>query len=103
MEAGKNKASFQVMAGNKAGNQLYDNLTGYARDSIYGNEVYGDAQTMLGFGIGSDKVMDDMKMLGDIAMGSSEKLGSPYPGVFTDPKRRQASGPRLVAAHQCRL
>jgi tape measure domain-containing protein len=76
MEAGKNKASFQVMAGSKAGNRLYDDLTKYARDSIYGNEVYQNAQTMLGFGINDAKVMPYMKMLGDVAMGDSQKLQS---------------------------
>lgn len=74
MEAGKNKAAFETMAGHKKGNQLYDDLTNFARDSIFGNEVYKNAQTMLGFGMAVDKVMPSMKMLGDISMGDTQKL-----------------------------
>ncbi|QTE37235.1 tape measure protein [Mucilaginibacter gossypii] len=68
--------SFQVMAGNKQGDQLHSNLMGFAKDTIYGNEVFGEAKTMLGFGIAAKNIMPDLKMLGDVAMGDAEKMKS---------------------------
>jgi len=68
--------SFEVMAGNKQGDQLHGNLMGFAKDTIYGNEVFGEAKTMLGFGIAAKNIMPDLKMLGDVAMGDAEKMKS---------------------------
>lgn len=68
--------SFEVLAGKEQGGQLNKDLTKYAADSIYGNEVFKDAQTMLGFGIAVKDVMPNIRMLGDIAMGDAEKLNS---------------------------
>ena len=68
--------SFEVMAGKEAGGALNKDLTKYAADSIYGNEVFKDAQMMMGYGASANEVMPDLKMLGDVAMGSSEKLGA---------------------------
>jgi len=76
LQAQARQASFEVLAGKQGGTRLNNNLTKYAQDSIYGNEVYQNAQTMLGFGLNEKDVMPSLKMLGDIAMGSSEKLGS---------------------------
>ncbi|WP_121812796.1 tape measure protein [Mucilaginibacter kameinonensis] len=68
--------SFEVMAGNKQGDKLHNNLMGFANDTIYGNEVFGEAKTMLGFGIAAKDIMPDLKMLGDVAMGDAEKMKS---------------------------
>jgi tape measure domain-containing protein len=76
LEAQARQTSFGVMAGKQEGTRLNNDLTKYAQDSIYGNEVYQNAQTMMAFGIGSKEVMGDLKMLGDIAMGDANKLGS---------------------------
>ncbi|MBS1740732.1 MAG: tape measure protein [Bacteroidetes bacterium] len=76
MQAAQKKVSFQTMAGNKAGSQLYGDLTKFAQDSIFGNELYQNAQTMLAFGANVQEVMPDLKMLGDISMGDKERLGS---------------------------
>ncbi len=76
MQADKTRASMRAMAGDAQGEQLYGDLTKYARDTIWGNEVHDNAQTMLGFGIGSDKVMGYTKMLSDVAMGDKNKLNS---------------------------
>jgi tape measure domain-containing protein len=70
------QTSFEVMAGKEGGTKLNKDLTKYAQDSIYGKEVYQNAQTMLGFGLGAESVMPSMKMLGDVAMGNADKLGS---------------------------
>lgn len=76
MQGGAQKVSFETMAGAQAGNKLYGDLTKYAQDSIFGNELYQNAQTMLAFGGAAKDVMPDLKMLGDISMGNKEKLQS---------------------------
>lgn len=76
LDAQARQASFEVMAGKDAGAALNKDLTKYAQDSIYGKEVYGNAQTMMGFGIDSKDVMGNTRMLGDVAMGNAQKLES---------------------------
>jgi tape measure domain-containing protein len=76
MEGQKIKASMQVLAGQGKGGDLYKDITKFAQESIFGNELYKDAQTLMGFGIKSDNVMPYLRMLGDISMGDKEKLGS---------------------------
>jgi tape measure domain-containing protein len=76
LQAQARKASFEVMAGKSEGNALNQGLTKFAQDSIYGNELYQNAQTMLAFGASAKEVLPDLKMLGDIAMGNKERLGS---------------------------
>ena len=76
LKAQARKASFEVMAGKQAGGSLNNQLTKYAQDSIYGNEVYANAQTMLAFGASDKDIMADTKMLGDVAMGNAERLKS---------------------------
>lgn len=76
LQAQARSKSFEVMAGKKEGGQLNKDLTKFAQDSIYGNEVFQNAQTMMGFGAAAKEVMPDLKMLGDIAMGDANKLGA---------------------------
>ena len=76
MEADRTKTGMQVLAGDAKGGQLYGELTKYANDTIFGNELHQNAQTMLGFGIAAEKIMPSIKMLGDVSMGNKEKLGS---------------------------
>ncbi|MDB5029723.1 tape measure protein [Mucilaginibacter sp.] len=68
--------SFDVMAGKKQGGELHKDLIGFATDTIYGNEVFGEAKMMLGFGVAAKNVMPSLKMLGDIAMGDVEHMKS---------------------------
>jgi tape measure domain-containing protein len=74
LDAQARQTSFEVMAGKEQGTALNKDLTKYAQDSIYGNEVYQNAQTMMAFGIAPKEVMGDMKMLGDIAMGNKDRM-----------------------------
>lgn len=76
LDAEANKVAFQTMAGNAPGNKLYGDLTKYAQNTIYGNEVYKEAKTMLAFGVATDKIMPSLKMLGDIAMGDKQRMES---------------------------
>ena len=69
---------FNVLLGSaeKAGKLLGD-LNQYANFTPYSNEgIIKGAETMLGFGIAQEKIMGNMRMLGDVAMGNEEKLGS---------------------------
>lgn len=76
MEAGKEKMKLQVLTGSaEIGGALYDGLTKFATDTVFGNELYGYATQMLANGIKDSNVMPLMKVLGDISMGDSEKLG----------------------------
>lgn len=76
MDAGKLRTEFSVLGKGIAGNQLYDNLTKYIQDSIFGTELYGDAKTLLAFGESVNDIMPDLKMLGDVAMGDKEKMSA---------------------------
>lgn len=76
MQGGAQKVSFETMAGKNAGGALYGDITKFARQSIYGNELYGLAQQQLAFGATAKEVMPTLKMLGDISMGDKEKLSS---------------------------
>ncbi|NDD53201.1 hypothetical protein EBZ39_04860 [bacterium] len=75
MEAEKLRAQFGVLAGKDAGGALYKDLTKWIGDSVFGTEQYANARTMLGFGIKANEVVPAMKMLGDISMGDTEKMG----------------------------
>lgn len=76
LDASKLKAEFGVLAGQMEGADLFKNLTKYIQDSIFGTELYGDAKTLLAYGINAREIMPDMKMLGDVAMGDKEKMKS---------------------------
>lgn len=69
---------FEVLLGSveKATGMLKE-LNGYADATPYSNEgIVKGAETMLGFGIAQEKVMANMRMLGDVAMGNEERLSS---------------------------
>lgn len=77
MEAGKEKMKLQVLTGSaEIGTALYDGLTKFATDTVFGTEVYDMANQMLANGIKDVDIMPLMKQLGDISMGDANKLGS---------------------------
>lgn len=76
MERQMASTSFEVMAGKADGDKLHKNLMGFATDTIYGNEVFGEAKTLLGFGVQAKNIMPTLKMLGDVAMGDAERMRS---------------------------
>lgn len=76
MDADRTAVSFEVMLGSqqKAADML-NQMNRYAADSPYSRlGVQEAAQTMLGFGVEQQKVIRSLKMLGDIAMGNSERF-----------------------------
>lgn len=69
--------SFEVLTGNKGiGGALAGQLNDLQQQTVLGPEVFKNAQTMLGFGITAEKIIPNLKMLGDVSMGDAEKLQS---------------------------
>ncbi len=76
IELEQSNIKFEVLLGSveKAKTMLSD-LTQYAEKTPYSFDgLQKGAETMFGFGIAEEKIIPNMKMLGDIAMGSDEKL-----------------------------
>lgn len=76
MEAGKTAVSFDVLLGSQARSAgMLEEMNRYAADSPYSRlGVQDAAKTMLGFGVAQEDVMSSLRMLGDIAMGDSERF-----------------------------
>lgn len=73
----KLQVSFDVLTGSKeAGSKLTKELVDLQKNTILGGEVFEGAQTMLGFGIDQAKVVDTLRMIGDVSMGDAEKFKS---------------------------
>lgn len=76
MEAEKTATSFNVLVGNeeKAAKMLGE-LNRYADNTLWDRSTTQEAaKTMLGFGVSTESVVGDLKMLGDVAMGDKNKL-----------------------------
>lgn len=73
----KLQVSFDVLTGSKeAGSKLTKELVDLQKNTILGGEVFEGAQTMLGFGIDQAKVVETLRMIGDVSMGDAEKFKS---------------------------
>lgn len=71
------QTSFNTLTGSeRSGKALTSDLVSLQKDTVLGSEVFKNAQTMLGFGFGDKDVVANMRMLGDIAMGDTQKLES---------------------------
>ena len=72
------QVSFQVLVGDvERANELFAQIKSYSAVTPYESEDLAKAaQTMLGFGIAADEVMNNLRAIGDIAMGNKEKLGA---------------------------
>lgn len=77
VEMEQTNIKFEVLLGSvEKATVMLKNLNDYANATPYSNEgIIKGAETMLGFGIANEKIMGNMKMLGDVAMGNQEKLG----------------------------
>lgn len=78
VEMEQTNIKFEVLLGSvDKATAMIKELNGYADATPYSNEgIIKGAETMLGFGIAQEKVMGNMKMLGDVAMGNEQTLGS---------------------------
>lgn len=71
------QVSFKTLAGTEVGGQLFEDIKQYATSTpLLLNDLASAAQTMLGFGIEAGKILPNLKAIGDISMGDSQKLQS---------------------------
>lgn len=71
------QTSFNVLAGSdESGQALTKQLVALQKNTVLGSEVFKNAQTMMGFGFASTDVIDNLRMLGDVAMGDKQRLDS---------------------------
>lgn len=71
------QVSFRTLAGTEVGGQLFDDIKQYATSTpLLLNDLASAAQTMLGFGIEAGKILPNLKAIGDISMGDSQRLQS---------------------------
>lgn len=76
-ERQKIQSSFNILAGSKnSGEKLTADLVKLQKNSVLGPEVFQNAQNMLGHGIKAEDIAPNMKMLGDVSMGDTQKLNS---------------------------
>ena len=72
------ETSFRVLIGNKdKADELFSSIRKFAVETpLQLNDLAGAAKTMMGFGIASDDILANLKALGDVAMGDSQKFQS---------------------------
>ena len=78
METEKTATAFRVLAGSEETSaKLLGQLNKYADETVWNRpEIQEAAKTMMGFGVSTETVFKDLKMLGDVAMGDKNKLQS---------------------------
>lgn len=76
MEAEKTATSFNVLVGNETtAAKMLGELNKYADNTLWDRSTTQEAaKTMLSFGVSTETVVDDLKMLGDVAMGDKNKM-----------------------------
>ena len=76
MEAEKTSVAFNVLVGNEAkAAKMLGEINKYADNTLWDRATtQSAAQTMLGFGVSTETVVDDLKMLGDVAQGDKNRL-----------------------------
>ncbi len=78
METEKTATAFRVLVGSQeVSTKLLGQFNKYADDTVWNRpDIREAAKTMIGFGVSTETVFEDLKMLGDIAMGDRNKLQS---------------------------
>lgn len=76
MEAEKTATAFRVLVGSEsAAAKMLGEINSYADNTLWDRSTTQEAtKTMLGFGVSASSVVDDLKMLGDVAMGDKNRL-----------------------------
>lgn len=77
MAYGMQERSFQVLTKDaRRGKDLAAELRQMKQTTLVGAGVYGNAQTMLGFGVGAGNVMRNLREVGDVGMGDTQRMQS---------------------------
>lgn len=68
---------FNTLSGSvEKGTKLFENLTQFANTTPFSNQALNNnARTLLAFGADAEEVEKNLRMLGDVAAGDSERLG----------------------------
>lgn len=76
MDMEQTRAKFEVMLGSlEKGNAMIAKLNEFANKTPFENaDLIKNSETMLAFGINSEKILPTLKSLGDVAMGDKNKL-----------------------------
>ena len=76
MEAEKTATAFKVLVGSETeAAKMLGEINKYADNTLWDRSTTQEAaKTMLGFGVSTQSVVGDLKMLGDVAMGDKNKL-----------------------------
>lgn len=74
----QSKISFDVLLGSaQKAKIMLDGINKFANDTPYENKgLIDNAKMMLSFGTSAEKILPNLKMLGDIAMGDANKMSS---------------------------
>lgn len=75
-QAEQTRVSMEVMLGDAGkANKMINEIRAFAAATPFETQELQDAaQMMLGYGIAAEKIMPNIKMLGDVAMGNSDKF-----------------------------
>ena len=76
MEEGKLQLEMQVLAGDDAGKDLYEQIHNYIPKSLFGPELNHEAVVLLGMGETMKNILPDLQEFGDISMGDDQKMQS---------------------------
>lgn len=77
LERQQTMTSFDTLTGSpQKGSALVKELVDLQKNTILGSEVFKNAQTMLGYGFNADQVTQNLRMLGDVALGDTQRLAS---------------------------
>lgn len=76
MQAEKTATAFNVLVGSESkAAKMLGEINKYADETLWDRSTTQEAaKTMLGFGVSTESVVKDLKMLGDVAMGDKNKL-----------------------------
>ncbi|RTL47262.1 MAG: phage tail tape measure protein, partial [Sphingobacteriales bacterium] len=75
MDFEKSNKSYEVLAGNKGiGQALGGELNELKQNTILGPAVYDNAKMMMAFGVGAEKIIPNLKMLGEVSMGDADRF-----------------------------
>ncbi|MBQ7156258.1 MAG: tape measure protein, partial [Bacteroidaceae bacterium] len=77
-EIDKLETSFRILVGNKdKADALFSSIRKFAVETpMQLKDLAGAAQTMMGFGIATKDIMENLKAIGDVSMGDSQKFQS---------------------------
>lgn len=77
MAYGMQEKSFQVLTRDaRRGKELAAELRNLKQTTLVGGGVYGNAQTMLGFGVNDRDVVRKLREIGDVGMGNVDRMQS---------------------------